>query len=105
MTGTVGDYSVLMVTIVLMVLWHLWRTFDLMTSDLHQLFRGLYSGYSDYMDLDPMLLHCITSLLYPLHLWGILKSISKKKEKKKGNRKSEKKQKKKRILYAKKKRE
>src|SRR3954464_15758673 len=85
MTGTVGDYSVLMVTIVLMVLWYSkrCRDFDLMTSDLYQLFRGLYSGYSDYMDLDPMLLHCITSLLYPLHFWGILKSISKKKRKQK----------------------
>src|SRR3954470_19343012 len=42
------------------------------------------------MDLDPMLLHCITSLLYPLHLWGILKSISKKKGKRNRNRKGEK---------------
>src|SRR4051812_12906098 len=52
------------------------------------------------MDLDPMPLHYITSLLYPLHLWGILKSISKKKKRKRKKEiENQKKKKRKDILY------
>src|SRR4051812_2955657 len=54
------------------------------------------------MDLDPMLLHCITLSLYSLHLWGILKSISKEKKRKRKKVEKQKRWKRKRkekILY------